>query len=167
MSARRMTLVLGTAAGALLAAGLIPFATSPVANADDGDITIADPASFDLASFSPAADPGFISATDPLLAMLGVTDIGAADPSENFEGMILNIPSLGITDVLTSGMDPGDNLATLGVALPDDVGIGMAGVTVNTFVDTMTGADTSFTIPFTDPLAGLWDILVMNDFFGL
>jgi hypothetical protein len=168
MSARRMTLVLGTAAGGLLAAGLIPFATSPVANADDGGITIADPASFDPASFSPAADPGFISATDPLLAMLGVTDIGAADPAENFEGMILNIPSLGITDVLTSGMDPADNLATLGVALPDDVGVGMAGVSVNTFVDAMNPAlDSSFTIPFTDPLAGLWDILVMNDFFGL
>ena len=100
--------------------------------------------------------------------MLGVTDIGAADPGENFEGMILNIPSLGITDVLTSGMDPGDNLASLGVTLPDDVGIGMAGVTVNTFVDTMNPAlDSSFTIPFTDPLAGLWDILVANDFFGL
>ena len=168
MSARPMTLVLGTAAGAFLAAGLIPFATSPVANADDGGMTIADPASFDPASFSPAADPGFISATDPLLALLGVTDIGAADPGENFEGMILNLPSLGITDVLTSGMDPGDNLASLGVALPDDVGVGMAGVTVNTFVDTMDPAlDSSFTIPFTDPLAGLWDILVMNDFFGL
>jgi hypothetical protein len=168
MSARRMTLVLGTAAGASLAAGLIPFAASPVANADDGGITIADPASFDPASFFPAADPGFISATDPLLALLGVTDIGAADPGENFEGMILNIPSLGITDVLTSGADPDDSLATLGVALPDDVGIGMAGVTVNTLVDTMNPAlDSSFTIPFTDPLAGLWDILVADDFFGL
>ncbi len=168
MSARRMTLVLGTAAGAFLAAGLIPFATSPAANADDGGITIADPASFDPASFSPAVDPGFISATDPLLALLGVTDIGAADPGENFEGMILNIPSLGITDVLTSGTDPGDNLATLGVALPDDVGIGMAGVTVNTFTDSMDPAlDSSFTIPFTDPLAPLWDFLVANAFFGL
>ena len=150
-----MTLVLGTAAGALLAAGLIPLATAASARADGEDI-------------SPAADPGFISATDPLLALLGVTDIGAADPGENFEGMILNIPSLGITDVLTSGMDPDDNLALLGVALPDDSGIGMAGVTVNTFVDTMNPAlDSSFTIPFTDPLSGLWDILVMNDFFGL
>ena len=149
-----MTLVLGTAAGAFLAAGLIPLATAASARADGEDI-------------SPAADPGFISATDPLLALLGVTDIGAADPGENFEGMILNIPSLGITDVLTSGADPDDNLALLGVALPDDSGVGMAGVTVNTFVDTMTGADTSFTIPFTDPLAGLWDILVANDFFGL
>lgn len=155
MSARRMTLVLGTAAGAFLAAGLIPLATATSARADGEDI-------------SPAADPGFISATDPLLALLGVTDIGAADPGENFEGMILNIPSLGITDVLTSGADPDDSLALLGVALPDDVGIGMAGVTVNTFVDSMNPAlDSSFTIPFTDPLAGLWDILVANDFFGL
>jgi hypothetical protein len=168
-----MTLVLGTAAGAFLAAGLTSLATLPVAHADDGGVTIADPASFDPASFDPALiipapDSGFIFATDPLLAMLGVTDIGAADPGENFEGMILNLPSLGITDVLTSGMDPGDNLASLGVALPDDVGVGMAGVTVNTFVDTMNPAlDSSFTIPFTDPLAGLWDILVANDFFGL
>jgi hypothetical protein len=155
MSARRMTLVLGTAAGALLATGLIPLATAASARADGEDI-------------SPAADPGFISATDPLLALLGVTDIGAADPGENFEGMILNIPSLDITDVLTSGADPDDNLALLGVALPDDSGIGMAGVTVNTFVDTMNPAlDSSFTIPFTDPLSGLWDILVANDFFGL
>jgi hypothetical protein len=155
MSARRMTLVLGTAAGALLATGLIPLATAASARADGEDI-------------SPAADPGFISATDPLLALLGVTDIGAADPGENFEGMILNIPSLDITDVLTSGADPDDNLALLGVALPDDSGIGMAGVTVNTFVDTMNPAlDGSFTIPFTDPLSGLWDILVANDFFGL
>jgi hypothetical protein len=155
MSARRMTLVLGTAAGALLAAGLIPLATAASARADGEDA-------------SSALDPGFISASDPLLALLGVTDIGAADPGEGFEGMILNLPSLGITDVLTSGMDPGDNLASLGVALPDDVGVGMAGVTVNTFVDTMDPAlDSSFTIPFTDPLAGLWDILVANDFFGL
>jgi hypothetical protein len=164
-----MTLVLGTAAGAFLAAGLTSLATLPVAHADDGGVTIADPASlFDPALIIPAPDSGFIFATDPLLAMLGVTDIGAADPGENFEGMILNLPSLGITDVLTSGMDPGDNLASLGVALPDDVGVGMAGVTVNTFVDTMNPAlDSSFTIPFTDPLAGLWDILVANDFFGL
>jgi hypothetical protein len=154
MSVRRMTCVLGTAAGAFLAAGLIPLATAASARADGEDI-------------GPAADTDFISATDPLLKLFGITDIGAADPDDNFEGMILNIPSLGITDVLTSGADPSDTLATLGVPLPDDSGIGMAGVSVNTFVDAMTGADTSFTIPFTDPLAGLWDILVMNDFFGL
>ncbi|HUB58040.1 MAG TPA: hypothetical protein VMB04_23095, partial [Mycobacterium sp.] len=100
--------------------------------------------------------------------LLGVTDIGAADAGENFDGNILSIPSLGITDVLTSGTDPSDSLAGLGVTLPDDVGVGMAGVTVNTFVDTMDPAlDSSFTIPFTDPLSGLWDILIANDFFGL
>jgi hypothetical protein len=153
MSARRMTLVLGTAAGALLAAGLIPLATAASARADGEDIT-------------PALDPGFFSATDPLLAMLGVTDIGAADPGENFEAMILEIPKLGITDVLTSGTESTNDLAQFGV--PGDIGLGMAGVTVNTFTDTMDPAlDGSFTIPFTDPLAGLWDILVMNDFFGL
>jgi hypothetical protein len=156
MSARPITLVLGTAAGAFLAAGLIPLATSPVAHAicapDD----------------SVGCDPGFISATDPLLKLFGITDIGAADPDDNFEGMILNIPSMGITDVLTSGKDPSDLLAGLGVTLPGDTGIGTAGITVNTFIDTMNPTlDSSFTIPFTDPLAGLWDILVANDFFGL
>jgi hypothetical protein len=151
-----MTLVFGTAAGAFLAAGLIPLATSPVAHAicapDD----------------SLGCGPDFISATDPLLKLFGVTDIGAADPDDNFEGMILSIPSMGITDVLTSGKDSSDLLAGLGISLPDDTGIGEAGVTVNTFVDTMMPSlDSSFTIPFTDPLAGLWDILVANNFFGL
>jgi len=155
MSARGTTLAIGTAAGAFLAAGLIPLATAASARADGEDI-------------GPAADTDFISATDPLLKLLGVTDIGAADPDDNFEGMILNIPSLGITDVLTSGQDPSDMLATLGVPIPDDTGIGTAGITVNTFVDSMNPAlDSSWTVPFTDPLSGLWDILVMNDFFGL
>ncbi len=156
MSARHITLVLGTAAGALVAAGLIPLATSPVARA----ICAPDDAL--------GCDPDFISATDPLLKAFGITDIGAADPDGNFEGMILNIPSMGITDVLTSGKDSSDLLAGLGITLPDDTGIGEAGVTVNTFVDTMMPSlDSSFTIPFTDPLAGLWDILVANNFFGL
>jgi hypothetical protein len=166
MSARRMTLVLGTAAGALLAAGLIPLATSPVANADDEGITIADPASFDPALIIPAPDSGFISATDPLFALFGITDIGAANPDQDFEAMILQIPSLGITDVLTSGDEATNDLLQFGV--PDDIGLGTAGVTVNTFIDTMNPAlDSSFVIPFEDPLAGLWDILVANDFFGL
>ena len=169
MSARRMTLVLGTAAAGLLAAGLIPLATIPVANADDGGITLAglaDPASFDPALIIPGPDSGFISATDPLLAMLGVTDIGAANPGEDFEAMILQIPSLGITDVLTSGDEAANDLAQFGG--PDDIGLGMANVTVNTFTDTMDPLlNSSFTIPFEDPISGLWDILVANDFFGL
>jgi hypothetical protein len=155
MSARPITLVLGTAAGAFLAAGLIPLATAASARADGDDL-------------SPALDPGFISTTDPLFALLGVTDIEAADSAANYEAMILNIPTLGITDVLTSGTDPSDSLASLGVPLPDDTGIGMAGVTVNTFVDSTDSAlNSSFTIPFTDPLAELWDFLVANAFFGL
>jgi hypothetical protein len=116
----------------------------------------------------PGVDTDFISATDPLFKLLGITDIGAADPDDNFEGMILNIPSMGITDVLTSGKDTSDLLATLGVSIPDDTGIGTAGITVNTFVDTMNPAlDSSFTIPFEDPIAQLWDFLVANAFFGL
>jgi hypothetical protein len=153
MSARHMTLVLGTAAGAILAAGVIPLATSPVAHA---------------ICTEEQCDLDFDSATDPILKMFGITDIGAADPSDNFEGMIFSWPSMGITDVLTSGQDPSDSLAGLGVTIPDDTGIGTAGVTVNTFVDTMDPAlNSSFVIPFLDPLAPLWDFLVANDFFGL
>jgi hypothetical protein len=138
-----------------LAAGLIPLATSPVAHATCPDDSL-------------GCDPGFISATDPLLKLFGITDIGAADPDDNFEGMILNIPSLGITDVLTSGKDTSDLLAGLGITLPDDTGIGEAGVTVNTFVDSMDPAlNSTFIIPFEDPLAQLWDFLVANAFFGL
>jgi hypothetical protein len=156
MRARPITLVLGSAAGAFLAAGLIPLATSPVAHAicapDD----------------SLGCDPDFISANDPLLKLLGVTDIGAADPDNSFEGMIINIPSLGITDVLTSGNDPSDALAGLGVTVPDNIAGGMTGVTVNTFTDSMDPLlNSTFTIPFTDPLAQLWDFLVANMFFGL
>ena len=170
MSARLMTLALGTAAGAFLAAGLIPLASIPIANADDGGINLAglaDPASFDPASIIiPAPDSGFISATDPLFALFGITDIGATNPSEDFEAMILQIPSLGITDVLTSGDEAANDLAQFGV--PDDIGLGMANVTVNTFTDTMDPLlNSSFTIPFEDPISGLWDILVANDFFGL
>jgi hypothetical protein len=148
-----------------LAAGLIPLAISPVAQADDGDgITIANP---------PGDDADFISTTDPLLKLFGVTDLAVADPDEHFEAMVLQIPSLGITDVLTSGIDPSDHLATLlpglplDVTLPADVTAGTVDVTVNTLLDPSLGIDSSFTIPFTDPLADLWEFLVQNAFFGL
>ena len=149
-----MTLVLGTAAGAFLAAGLIPLATAASARADGDD-------------GSPAVDinTDFIHATDNLLALFGVNDVGFADPDDNFEAMTLNIPSLGITDVLTSGTDPSDALTSFGV--PADIAGGMTGVTVNTLLDPSLGIDSSFTIPFTDPLAQLWDFLVANAFFGL
>jgi hypothetical protein len=155
MTARPITLVLGTAAGAFLTAGLIPLATSPVAHACSPD---------DVAG----CDTDFSSATDSLFKLFGVTDIGAADPDNNFEGMIINIPSLGITDVLTSGNDPSDALAGLGITLPADAGIGEAGETVNTFIDASNPMlNSSWELPFTDPLAQLWDFLVQNMFFGL
>jgi hypothetical protein len=153
MSARPITLVLGTAAGAFLAAGLIPLATSPVAHACSPD---------DVAG----CDTDFISATDPLFKLFGITDIGAADPDDNFEGMIVHVGSF--TDVLTSGTDPSDALAGLGITLPADVGIGEAGETVNTFIDGSNSMlNSSWELPFTDPLAQLWDFLVLNSFFGL
>jgi hypothetical protein len=156
MRARPITLVLGTAAGAFLAAGLIPLATSPVAHAVCAPDDVA------------GCDPGFISATDPLLKLFGITDIGASDDGGNFDAMILNIPSLGITDVLTSGNDPSDALAGLGITLPADTGIGEAGETVNTFIDASNPMlNSTFELPFTDPLAQLWDFLVANMFFGL
>ncbi len=43
--------------------------------------------------------------------------------------------------------------------LPDDIGMGMAGETINTFIDPSDPAlDSafSFTLPFTDPLAELF-----------
>jgi hypothetical protein len=156
MNGRGITLVLGTAAGAFLAAGLIPLATAASALADPGD------------DMNPGKDTDFITATDKLLGLFGVNDVGVADPSDNFEAMVVHIPSLGITDVLTSGTDPSEALTTLGV--PDDIAAGMTGVTVNTFTDSMDSALNplfTFTIPFTDPLAPLWDFLVANDFFGL
>jgi hypothetical protein len=145
MSARLMTLVLGTAAGAFLAAGLTSLATLPVAHADDDGNGI---------TISPAADTGF---EDHITTIGGITDIAAADPDTHFEAMVLEIPSLGITDVLTSGIDPTDSLATLVSGQPVDVTTGTVDITVNTFTDTMDPAlDSSFTIPFTDPLWDIW-----------
>ncbi|MGB6207469.1 hypothetical protein [Mycobacterium sp.] len=155
MSTRHKTLVLGTAAGALLAAGLIPLAAIPVAHADGDDAT-------------PTADTDFMTATDKLLALFGVNDVGVADAGDNYEAMVVTIPGTGITDVLTSGTDPSEALTAFG-ATPTEA-LGMATVTVNTFTDTMMPSLDplfSFTIPFTDPLAPLWDFLVANAFFGL
>jgi hypothetical protein len=153
MNGRGITLVLGAAAGAFLAAGFISLATSPVSHADDeGDgITISNP---------PGPDSDFM--LGPLQNFGLFTDQGFADPDEHFEAMVLQIPSLGITDVLTSGIDPSDHLALVdpGLGLPD-VTAGTVDVTVNTFTDTMDHAlDSSFTIPFTDPLWDIWVALL-------
>jgi hypothetical protein len=148
-----MTLVLGTAAGAFLAAGLTSLAALPVAEADDGDgITIASP---------PGPDSDFL--IGPLQTFGPTAMQGFADPDEHFDVAIMQIPSLGITDILTSGIDPSDHLALAdpGLGLPADVTAGTVDVTVNTFTDTMDPAlDSSFVIPFTDPLTELWVALL-------
>jgi hypothetical protein len=147
MSARRMTLVLGAAAGAFLAGGLISLATTPVANA----FCVEDVLGMQVCDF--------ISQTTTVPGLF--SDTAAGDPAFNYDAMVLQIPSLGITDVLTSGIDPTDQLATVVPGLPDDTGVGMVDVTVNTFQDSMDPAlDSSFIIPFTDPLAVLWDAFV-------
>jgi hypothetical protein len=153
MSARRMTLVLGTAAGAFLAAGLTSLATLPVALADDGDgITIANP---------PGPDSDFL--VGPLQNFGLFTDQGFADPDEHFDAMVIS--GKGFSDVLTGGIDPSDHLALepgiAALGLPPDVTAGTVDVTVNTFTDTADPAlDSSFTIPFTDPLIELWIALL-------
>ena len=146
-----MTFVLGTAAGAFLAAGLTSLAALPVAHADDGDgITIANP---------PGPDSDFLSG--PLQNFGLFTDQGFADPDENFDAMVIH--GQGFTDVLTGGIDPSDHLATLlpGVTLPSDVTAGTVDATVNTFISSTDPAlDSTFTIPFTDPLIELWIALL-------
>ena len=146
MSARLTTLVLGTAAGAFLAAGLTSLATSPVANATcEVDVFLMDICSFD----------------DHITALGQYSDVAAADPLYDWNAMVLQGP--GFTDVLTSGNDPTDGLATVpGLSdISSSVLEGTAGVTVNTFIDTSDPAlDSSFTIPFMDPLVSVWDFFL-------
>ncbi|UQX10582.1 hypothetical protein [Candidatus Mycobacterium methanotrophicum] len=152
MSSRGTIVALGAAAGATLAAGFVSLATIPVAHADGDDgITISSP---------PGPDADFMSG--PLQNFGLFTDQGFADPDEHFDAMVIS--GHGFTDVLTSGIDPSDHLATLlppGVTLPADVTAGTVDVTVNTFTDTTNPAlDSTFTIPFTDPLIELWIALL-------
>jgi hypothetical protein len=148
MSTRLMTLVLGTAAGAFLAAGLTSLATSPVANAT----CVTDILGMQICGF------------DDFVTTLGqYSDVAAADPADDWNAMVLQGP--GFTDVLTSGNDPSDGLATLpGLSdISSSVLEGMSGMTVNTFIDPSDPAlDSafSFTLPFTDPLVGVWDFFL-------
>jgi hypothetical protein len=68
MSARGFSLVLGAAAGAFLAAGLIPLATAASARADGDDI-------------SPGVDTDFV--TGPLQNFGLFTDQSFADPDDS------------------------------------------------------------------------------------
>lgn len=106
-----------------------------------------------LADANALADTGFIS---------NVTNFGlfttttAADPGEGFVAFVLNVPLLGVTDILTSGADPADNL-DLGEA-----GMGMAGWTVNTLTTPI--FEFTLGIPVEDPFADLFTLLVQLGF---
>ncbi|MGA8547643.1 MAG: hypothetical protein WB785_20600 [Mycobacterium sp.] len=132
---------LGTAAGGFLAAALISLATGPIAHADGDD-------------GAPGLDTDFM--TGPFQDFGFFTNQSFADPSDNeFVATVFQIPQLGITDILTSGADPSDGVG-FGAA-----GVGVSGETVNTFIDTMNPAlDSTFTLPFTDPLAELFTLLL-------
>jgi hypothetical protein len=138
---------LGTAAGGFLAVGLISLATGPVAHADGDDV-------------SPGVDTDFM--TGPLQDFGIFTNQSFADPDDaEFVATVFSSQQLGFTDVLTSGADPSDSLAAFGV--PGDAGIGVAGDTVNTFIDPSDPAlesMLSFSLPFTDPLAQIFTDLL-------
>jgi hypothetical protein len=143
MSARSFSLVLGTAAGAFLAAGLIPLATAASARADGDDVT-------------PGVDTDFMSG--PLQDFGLFTDQSFADPDDN-EFVATIVSNQSFTDVLTSGADPSDSLAAFGA--PGDTGIGVVGETINTFIDPSDPAlDSTIVLPFTDPLAQLFTDLL-------
>ena len=145
MSARGFSLVLGAAAGAFLAAGLIPLTTAASARAD-GDVG------------SAGVDTDFMSG--PLQDFGLFTNQSFADPDDaEFVATVFSSQPLGFTDVLTSGADPSDSLAAFGV--PGDTGIGVVGDTVNTFIDPSDPMlDSTIVLPFTDPLAQLFTDLL-------
>jgi hypothetical protein len=126
---------LGTAAGSFVAAGLISLATGPVAHACSAE----DPTTL--------CDPNLLSS--PLLDIGQYTNQSFADPADNeFVETLTTGPNF--TDVLTSGADPA-------------LGAGMAGETINTFIDPSDPALDpllSFTLPFADPLAQLFTELL-------
>lgn len=134
---------LGTAAGGFLAAGLISLATGPVAHADGDDVI-------------PGVDTDFM--VSPLQNFGLFTDQSFADPDDN-EFVATVFSNQFFTDVLTSGADPSDSLASFGV--PGDAGLGVVGETVDTFIVPSDPAlDFSFSLPFTDPLAELFTALL-------
>jgi hypothetical protein len=100
---------------------------------------------------SPASDTDFISSTMNFV-LFSIT--AAADPDDNeFVAVVFSSPLF--TDILTSGADPSDRLG-FGAA-----GIGVAGVTVNTFESpVLPFLDSRFVIPFPDPLAAVFTAFV-------
>jgi hypothetical protein len=137
---------LGTTAGAFLAAGLSSLATTPVANAT----CVTDVLGMQICGFD-----------DTVTSLGHFSDVAAADPADDWNAMVLQGP--GFTDVLTSGSDPSDGLAGVsGLSdIPASVLEGTSGVTVNTFIDSADPAlDSTFTIPFMDPIVSVWDFFL-------
>jgi hypothetical protein len=141
MSARGFSLVLGAAAGAFLAAGLIPLTTAASARADGDDIT-------------PGVDTDFMSG--PLQDFGLFTNQSFADPDDaEFVATVFSSQPLGFTDILTSGADPSDGVGF------GATGTGVAGETINTFIDPSDPMlDSTIILPFTDPLAQLFTDLL-------
>lgn len=98
-----------------------------------------------------AVDPNFISNTRRL-GPFSITT--AADPDDGFVAFVVSTP-LG-TNILTSGQDPSGNLG-LGAA-----GVGLPGQTVNTLQTPF--FTSTFAIPVSDPLAGVFTELVRLGF---
>jgi hypothetical protein len=94
---------------------------------------------------TPASDTDFISHTTNFFGLLSNTS--AADPDDNqFVETVFS--SALFTDTLTSGADPG-------------MGLGAPGQTINTFVSPVfPSLDSRVAIPVTDPLAGLFTLLL-------
>ena len=141
MSARGFSLVLRAAAGAFLAAGLIPLITAASARADGDDST-------------PGVDTDFMSG--PVQDFGLFTDQSFADPDDSeFVATVIQSQPLGFTDILTSGADPSDGVGF------EATGIGVAGETINTFMDPSDPMlDSTIVLPFTDPLAQLFTDLL-------
>lgn len=149
----------GVAVGAALGAGFIPLAISGVADADTGDANagVNTAAISEADSLSPlvlAADADFVSSTRDF-GLFTLTSAG--DPDDDFVAVVFSTPLF--IDVLTSGDDPENNLADFGV--PGDIGIGMAGETINTFQSEMFPfLNSTFSIPFEDPFADFFILLI-------
>lgn len=184
MSGSRILLALGAAAGVILPTALSPLGAIPVAqdgghdtdhvssadilltgqtgNADlFADMPFAHPDAVQMPDMTAAAPDALNAASDPDF-ISNVTNFGlfstitAADPDDGFIAFVLQIPALGVTDILTSGADPENNL-DLGEA-----SIGLDGSTVNTLLTPL--FDTTFTLPIEDPFADLFTLLVQLGF---
>ena len=176
----------GTAAGLLLTACINPpnIASVALTGADGGSVVVdtaltSQTDNLDLlAGLTDPANPQSTGSQMPDFALLAsdlmgsepdpdfisnIHDLGlftittAADPDDDFIAFAIQTPLF--TDILTSGADPEGDLG-LG-----DASFGMVGATVNTFESSVFPfLDGTIVLPFTDPLADLFTLLVQLGF---